>query len=128
MELLKIEIEKGNDVDISALKKELTKLESLYKNFLAELEYSNDEVDDKSINKTINRCKQIYLHLQVLEHMKDKCYINKENYIKSKNLYDKLDKNIEIKEDVSPVYNFHISRIIEHINEIHDIETNNDNI
>ena len=118
---VKIEIEKGNDVDISALKNELTRLESLYKNFLAELEYSNDEVDDKSINKTINRCKQIYLHLQVLEHMKDKCYINKENYIKSKNLYDKLDKNIEIKEDVSPVYNFHISRIIEHINEIHDI-------
>lgn len=54
--------------------------------------------------------------------MKDKCYLNKENYIKSKNLYDKLDKNIEIKEDVSPVYNYHISMIIERINEIHDID------
>ena len=29
--------------------------------------------------------------------MKDKCYLNKENYIKSKDLYEKLDKNIEIK-------------------------------
>lgn len=124
--LLKGEIEKGDSVDISSLKNEITKLEDLYKNFLDELEYSNNEVDDKRINKTINRCRQIYLHLQVLEHMKDKCYLNKENYMKSKDLYEKLDNNIEIKEDVSPVYNFHISRIIEHINEIHDIETNND--
>ena len=99
----------------------------MFYNFLDELEYSNDEVDNKSINKTINKCKQIYLHLQVLEHMKDKCYLNKENYIKSKDLYEKLDKNIEIKENVSPVYNFHISRIIEHINEIHDIDVD-DNI
>ncbi|MCI6667926.1 MAG: hypothetical protein MSH12_07215, partial [Romboutsia timonensis] len=117
----------GNHVDISSLKNEITKLEGLYKNFLDELEYSNDEVDNKSINKTINKCRQIYLHLQVLEHMKDKCYLNKENYIKSKYLYEKLDKNIEIKENVSPVYNFHISRIIEHINEIHDIDVD-DNI
>ena len=58
--------------------------------------------------------------------MKDKCYLNQENYMKSKDLYEKLDNNIEIKEDVSPVYNFHISKIIEHINEIHDIEINND--
>ena len=127
IKLLKSEIEKGNHVDISSLKNEITKLEGLYKNFLDELEYSNDEVDNKSINKTINKCKQIYLHLQVLEHMKDKCYLNKENYIKSKDLYEKLDKNIEIKENVSPVYNFHISRIIEHINEIHDIDVD-DNI
>ena len=121
------EIEKGTHVDISSLKTEITKLEGLYKNFLDELEYSSDEVDNKSINRTINKCKQIYLHLQVLEHMKDKCYLNKENYIKSKNLYDKLDKNVEVKEDVSPVYNYHISMIIERINEIHEIEVD-DNI
>jgi len=123
--LLKSEIEKGTHVDISSLKKEITKLEDLYKNFIAELEYSNYKVDDKRVRKTISKCKQIYLHLQVLEHMRDKCYLNKENYIKSKNLYKRLDKNIEIKEDVSPVYNYHISRIIEHINEIHDIEIDN---
>lgn len=127
IKLLKSEIEKGTHVDISSLKTEITKLEGLYKNFLDELEYSNDEVDNKSINRTINKCKQIYLHLQVLEHMKDKCYLNKENYIKSKNLYDKLDKNVEVKEDVSPVYNYHISMIIERINEIHEIEVD-DNI
>ena len=49
------------------------------------------------------------------------------NKDKVREIKEILDKNIEIKENVSPVYNFHISRIIEHINEIHDIDVD-DNI
>lgn len=122
IKLLKKEIEMGADIDISSLQNEITKLEGLYKNFLDELEYRNDEVDDKEINRIIKTCKQIYMHLQVLGHMKDKCYINEENYIKSKDLYYELASDIEVKEDISPVYNYHISMIIENINEIRDID------
>ena len=122
IKLLKKEIEMGVDIDISSLQNEITKLEGLYKNFLDELEYRNDEVDDKEINRIIKTCKQIYMHLQVLGHMKDKCYLNQENYIKSKDLYYELASDVEVKEDISPVYNYHISMIIENINEIRDID------
>ena len=125
IKLLKNEIEKGVHADISSLKNEIARLEGLYKNFLDELEYSNEEVDDEEINNTIKRCKQIYLHLQILMQMKDKCYLNKENYIKSKSIYDTLPKGIEIKDDTSTVYNYHISAIIDNINEIHGIDENN---
>ncbi len=73
--ILKNEIEEGKNVDISILQNEITKLESLYKNFLDELEYSNDEVDKNEIDKCINICKQIYLHLMVLEGIKEICYL-----------------------------------------------------
>ena len=125
IKLLKSEIEKGVHADISSLSKEITRLEGLYKNFLDELEYSNKEVDDEEINDVIKRCKHIYLHLQILEQMKDKCYLSKENYIKSKSIYDTLPKGIDIKDDRSAVYNYHISAIIDNINEIHGIEENN---
>lgn len=125
IKLLKSEIEKGIHADISYLKKEITKLESLYKNFLEELEYRNEEVDDEDINYVIKRCKQIYLHLQILNQMKDKCYLNKENYIKSRSIYDTFPKNIQIRDDKSSVYNYHISMIIDSINEIHAIEDEN---
>ena len=125
IKLLKSEIEKGVNTDISSLSKEITRLEGLYKNFLDELEYRNEEVDDEAINDVIKRCKHIYLHLQILEQMKDKCYLNKENYIKSKIIYDTLPKGIEIKDDRSAVYNYHISAIIDNINEIHVVEENN---
>lgn len=126
IKLLKSEIEKGEHADISSLKNEITRLEGLYKNFLEELEYSSEDVENKEITNTIKRCKQIYLHLQVLEQMKDKCYLNKENYIKSKSIYDTLPKGIEIKDNTSTVYNYHISSIIDRINEIHEIEEIND--
>lgn len=117
--LLKSEIEKGEHGDISYLNAEITKLEKLYKNFLEELEYSNEEVNDEEINDIIKKCKQIYLHLQILEQMKEKCYLNKENYDKTKCLCKDVVKNIEIKDNVSTVYNYHISAIIDNINEIH---------
>lgn len=126
IKLLKSEIEKGEHADISSLKSEITRLEGLYKNFLEELEYSSEDVENKEITNTIKRCKQIYLHLQVLEQMKDKCYLNKENYIKSKSIYDTLPKGIEIKDNTSTVYNYHISSIIDRINEIHEMEEIND--
>lgn len=126
IKLLKSEIEKGEHADISSLKNEITRLEGLYKNFLEELQYSSEDVENKEINNTIKRCKQIYLHLQVLEQMKDKCYLNKANYIKSKSIYDTLPKDIEIKDNTSTVYNYHISSIIDRINEIHEMEEIND--
>lgn len=126
IKLLKSEIEKGEHADISSLKSEITRLEGLYKNFLEELEYSSEDIENKEITNTIKRCKQIYLHLQVLEQMKDKCYLNKENYIKSKSIYDTLPKGIEIKDNTSTVYNYHISSIIDRINEIHEINDDNE--
>lgn len=125
IKLLKSEIEKGAHADISSLKREITRLEALYKNFLEELEYSNYEVNDEEINNTIKRCKEIYLHLQILAKMKDKCYLNKENYIKSRSIYNTLPKDIEIKDNTSSVYNYHISAIIDNINEIQGIDEDN---
>ncbi len=122
IELLKEEIEKGVHANISPLKDEITKLEGLYKNYLDELEYSIEENNNEEINETIKRCKQIYLHLQVLENMKYKCYLDEETYIKTVDLCDGLDGYIEVKNDISPVYNYHIKMIIENINEIHEVD------
>lgn len=122
IELLKLEIEKGVHANMAPLKKEISKLEGLYKNFLDELEYSNEEIDDVNIKDTIKKCRQIYLHLQVLENMKYKCYLDEETYIKTMDLYDGLEGYIEVKNDISPVYNYHIKMIIENINDIHEAD------
>lgn len=122
IELLKTEIEKGHHANISTLRDEITKLEGLYKDFLDELEYSNDEFDNKEINEAIKRCKQIYMHLQVLENMKRKCYLDEETYVKTVDLYNDLEGNIEVKNHISPVYNYHVRNIIENINSIHEVD------
>lgn len=122
LNLLQSEIEKGVHADRSALKKDISKLESLYKNFLEELAYTNYQFKSDDITKTIKRCKQIYLHLQILEQMKEKCYLNKENYIKSQSLFEELPRDLEIKEHRSIVFNYHVGAIINNINEIHKLD------
>lgn len=124
IKLLKSEIETNEHLDREILNQEILKLETLYTNFLDELKYSNDEIDDEEINKTIEICKQIQLHLNVLEQMKEKCYLSQENYIKSKSLYEELSDDIEVNDDISHVYNYHIGMIIEDINEIHKVDQN----
>ena len=52
--------------------------------------------------------------------MKDKCYLNKENYIKSKGICENLAEDLEIKEHKSIVYNYHVGAIIRNINEINE--------
>ena len=54
--------------------------------------------------------------------MKDKCYLSKENYLKSKSICDELSDGKYVKDNVSTVYNYHISEIIDNINEIHEID------
>ena len=54
--------------------------------------------------------------------MKYKCYLDEETYIKTVDLCDGLDGYIEVKNDISPVYNYHIKMIIENINEIHEVD------
>ena len=120
IKLLQSEIEKGIHADRTFLKNEISKLEGLYTNFLEELEYGHHQSNEEEIKKVIKRCKQIYLHLQILEQMKDKCYLNKENYIKAKGICENLAEDLEIKEHKSIVYNYHVGAIIRNINEINE--------
>ena len=122
MEILKSEIEKEDHADTSPLEDEITKLDGIYINFLEELEYIKNEVNDEKINKVMKGCKEIYLHLQVLAKMKYKCYLNTENYKKYIKLYNESPKNAETRDYESPVYNYHIGTIIDNINEIRNIK------
>ena len=54
--------------------------------------------------------------------MKYKCYLDEETYIKTVDLCHGLDGYVEVKNDISPVYNYHIKMIIENINSIQEAE------
>ncbi|WP_455537769.1 aromatic acid exporter family protein [Terrisporobacter sp.] len=121
IELLKSEIEKGEHADISVLNNEIKKLEDLYKNFLDDLKYNRDISCNEEINNIIKICKQIFLHIKILERIENKSYLNRENYIKSKNICGELQRDAEINGQSSIVYNYHVGLILNDINEIRQI-------
>ena len=44
--------------------------------------------------------------------------------MKSKDICYELPKDIVVKDNTSTVYNYHISAILDNINEIHDVDEN----
>ncbi|WP_455537770.1 aromatic acid exporter family protein [Terrisporobacter sp.] len=121
MELLKSEVEKGEHADISSLKNEINKLEGLYKNFQDDLKYNHGISYDEEINNVIKICKKIYLHLKILGQIKNKSYLNEENYIKCEDIFGELPRHSQINDNSSIVYNYHVGLILDDVDEIHKI-------
>ena len=60
--------------------------------------------------------------MQSIELLEKKLFLNQENYNSLNKLYSKLENiNWEINEEESPVFNYHLSKIIEQINILKEI-------
>ena len=103
-------------IDITLFYKKISKLDSIHKRLVDELEYRKDSINIEELEKTIMICKEIYFHLQSIEFLEKKCYLTKDNYNELKKIYGELDLNWDISESESPVFNYHLSMIIKEIN------------
>ncbi len=103
-------------INITKFEKDVKKLDTIYKKLEDELNYSKDEVNLEEINKMVSVCKEIYYHMQSIELLEKKLYLNKENYEDLKKLYKTNKIDWEIDEEESPVFNYHLSKIIDEIN------------
>ncbi|MGL5345975.1 MAG: FUSC family protein [Peptostreptococcaceae bacterium] len=101
------------------LEKEITRVEGMYSKLVDELNYSKNEADLENIQKEISLSKELYFHMQSIELLERKLYLNKENYDGIKHLLklDNLDWDVD--EEKSPVFNYHLSKIIYGINQLH---------
>lgn len=103
-------------IDITLFYKKISKLDSIHKRLVDELEYSKENINLEELEKTILICKEIYFHLQSIEFLEKRCYLTKDNYNELKKIYGELDLNWDLDESESPVFNYHLSMIIKEIN------------
>ncbi|MGL4797614.1 MAG: FUSC family protein [Paraclostridium sp.] len=103
-------------IDITLFYKKISKLDSIHKRLVDELEYSKESINLEELEKTILICKEIYFHLQSIEFLEKRCYLTKDNYNELKKIYGHLDLNWDLDESESPVFNYHLSMIIKEIN------------
>lgn len=103
-------------IDITLFYKKISKLDSIHKRLVDELEYSRENLNIEELEKTIVICKEIYFHLQSIEFLEKKCYLTKDNYNELKRIYGELDLNWDLDESESPVFNYHLSMILKEIN------------
>lgn len=109
---------KKNKYSTKALEESINKLDKSYQCFTNEFLHLQ-ETECKSsgqIDNLVVLSKELYFHIQSIEMLEHKLYLNKSNCNKLIYLYgvDKLDW--EINDNKSPVFNYHLKRIIKQIN------------
>lgn len=121
LDLVKKKLIQNQEIDVMSFYKEVVKLEATYKLFIEELDYMKDDIKVDKLENTLIMCKEIYFHLQSIEFLQKKCYLSSKNYEKLKKFYGDFKFDLDISEEKSPVFNYHLSMIIKEIEILHKI-------
>lgn len=111
----------GGKFNIAKFEKEITRLEGIYSKLLDELRYNRNQADLEIIEEEITLCKEMYFHMQSIELLERKLYLNEKNYKRIKKLYGLEDLKWDLHEHESPVFNYHLGKIIAEIEQLHNL-------
>lgn len=103
------------------LRKKITKLENIYSKLLDEAKYSKGDVNIESVKSEILLYKEINHHMKSIELLDKELCLNEENYLKLKEMYKINNLNWKIDNKKSPVFNYHLSKILEEIDAIENL-------
>ncbi len=117
-EFIKLRIINNEHFDISKYRESFNKLECVYSKFLDELDFSKNNVNTDELEEAIGICEQIYFHMKSIELLEEKLYLSKKNYKILKKFYKGEEFNWDIDDNKSPVFNFHLEKIIEKIDKL----------
>ena len=109
------------DFQIDKIEAKIKKSEAIYSKLIDELNYSHVDFNLELIDKSLDLCRQIYFHIKSIELLEKELYISKENYKKIKKIYKNEQVNLKISNNESPVFNFHLNKIIEKMNNLDEL-------
>ncbi len=104
--------------DIEQLHSLISTLEKIHTEFVISMEY--DEIDDeaylenreKDIENLITLSRELYFHIQSIMFLERKLFLSSFNYNNLKELYPDSNINWEIDDVKSPVFNYHLSKVL----------------
>ncbi|MGL5753514.1 MAG: aromatic acid exporter family protein [Paraclostridium sp.] len=115
-ECIKSRIIYNKDFNRKKLINKINKLENIYSKLIDEIKYNKRyEVDINTIKNEINLYKEISHHMKSIELLEQELYINEHNYSKIKKIYNVDNVNWKIDNNKSPVFNYHLSKILDKI-------------
>lgn len=87
------------------------------------MKYTKNQVNIEIIENEISLYKSINHHIKSIQLIDEEIYINNENYLKIKEMYNIDILNWKLDNDKSPVFNYHLSKILEKIETIDTLKS-----
>lgn len=110
--LRKIAVGKDS-LEVDNIEKSIRISENTYSKLVDELNYSKDSFNLDIVDKSLDLCRQIYFHINSIKLLEKELFLTTDNHKKLKKLYKNDIIGLDINEDESPVFNFHLSKAIE---------------
>lgn len=109
--------------DRERLRKKISKLEMIYPKLVDEMKYTKNQVNIEIIENEISLYKSINHHIKSIQIIDEEICINKDNYFKIKEMYNVDILNWKLDDEKSPVFNYHLSKILEEIDTIDTLKS-----
>ena len=120
-----IVIDKKN-LNSNSIEIKIRNSEKIYSKLIDEINYSKTDCNLDIVDKSLDLCRQIYFHIKSIELLEKELFLTKENHNEVKKIYNDEEKFIEVKDNESPVFNFHLNKILEKMKNLDElIGTNN---
>jgi len=107
--------------DRERLRKKINKLDTIYPKLVDEMKYTKNQVDIEIIENEILLYKSINHHIKSIQLLEEEIFINHDNYLKIKEMYDIDTLNLKLNNEKSHVFNYHLSKILDKINKIENL-------
>lgn len=114
-----------NTFNIEIFMEKMNELEDSYNKLIEELGYHKENINMNKIDKIMRLCRETNFHIQSIELLNKKLYLNEETYNQLIQLYNKEDIVFELNDEESPVFNYHLVKIIENSRKIRGKVTSN---
>lgn len=106
------------DFKLEEFVENMNELELLYTKLIGELGYHKENINIDNVDYIMKLCREANFHIQSIELLQKKLYLNQKSYNKLAKLYNEEDIIFELDEKQSPVFNYHLVKIIEHSKKI----------
>ncbi|MEW9078588.1 FUSC family protein [Terrisporobacter glycolicus] len=109
------------DLELDSIENKIKTSEAIYSKLIDELNYSKGNFNLDIIDKSLDLCRQIYFHIKSIELLEKELFLTKDNHKSLKKLYKNEQILLQINEDESPVFNFHLNKVIEKTNLLEEL-------
>jgi len=113
-ECVKSRIVDNKSFERERLRAKIAKLENIYSKLQDEIKYSKNKIDIESVKAEISSYKEINHHMKSIELLDEELYLNEDNYLRIKNMYNVDKLNWEIDNNKSGLVEGH--RVLIHHN------------
>ena len=106
-------LDEKSKFNLEKFMEDMNTTEELYAKLIEEVGYHKENININKVNSIMKLCREVNFHIQSIELLTKKLYLSEETYNNLILLYNEDDIVFELKEDESPVFNYHLAKIIE---------------